>query len=146
MLHSTDLDSVHKDFTDTVGWPGLADQVAAVSDGLTPEQRRHAVILASNYGEAGALDLYGPARGLPPVICARLTYSLWKPTHVDDSTVIVVGYSPEYLSPYFGDVRQVASITVPMECRARRSVGSIVIASQPRVPLDRAWPDLQALS
>ena len=45
-----------------------AQAVASVYWALPPEQRRRAVLVASNYGEAGALDFYGPALRLPPAV------------------------------------------------------------------------------
>jgi hypothetical protein len=52
---------------DTVGWPTYVRQVADVVDGLTPAERAATVIVTGNYGEAGAIDRFGPALGLPPV-------------------------------------------------------------------------------
>jgi hypothetical protein len=145
-LHAYHLDGARTDYADTVGWPGLVDQVAAVYDSLPAAERRDATILASNYGEAGALDLYGPARGLPPAISVHLTYYFWKPAHVDDRTVIVVGYSADDVSRYFADVEPVASITMPNGVSNEEVGQPILIARQPRVPLDQLWPQMPHLN
>jgi hypothetical protein len=50
-------------FADAQGWPELVDAVARVYGTLPPEDRRHACILGTNYGHAGAVDLLGPAQG-----------------------------------------------------------------------------------
>lgn len=144
-LHRFGLDGVRKDFADSIGWPELTDQVAAAYDALPPAERAHTTILASNYGEAGALDVYGPARGLPPVICPHLTYYLWKPAHVDDETVVAVGYSPAELRRTFADVTVVSSITMPDGVRNQEVGEPIAIARDPLVPLDKVWPQLQEL-
>ncbi len=141
-LHATHLDAVRKDYADTVGWPGVADQVAAVYRALPPGERAHATILAGNYGEAGALDVYGPARGLPAPICPHLTYSLWKPAHVDDATVVTVGVPRWYVERYFADVRPAGAIAMPDGVRNEEVGREILVARRPRVPLDRAWPEL----
>lgn len=145
MLHAYRLDSVRTDFADTVGWPGLADQVAAVHDSLPPAERSRAIIVAADYGEAGALDLYGPARGLPPAISAHLTYYLWRPAQVDDRTVIVIGYSASDVERSFADVEPVASITMPDGVRNEEVGRPILIARQPRVPFDQLWPRMPRL-
>jgi hypothetical protein len=145
-LHRSHLDTARKDYADTVGWPELTDQVAAVYGALPPEQRRHATVLAANYGEAGAIDLYGPARGLPPAICPQLTYALWKPAHVEDATVVLVGYTPEFAARYFADVEPAAAITPPDGVRTEERGLPILVAHRPRVPLDQAWPELRRLS
>lgn len=144
-LHRFRLDAVRKDFADSVGWPELADQVAAVYDGLPPDERAHALVLAGNYGEAGALDLYGPSRGLPPAISPHLTYWYWKPAHTDDRTVVVVGMPRDYVERYFASVDPAATITMPYGVRNEEVGREILIAREPRVPLDQAWARLREL-
>lgn len=53
-----------------LGWPQQVQAVADEWNKFTAEERAQTVLVASNYGRAGALDLYGPAHGLPPVISA----------------------------------------------------------------------------
>jgi hypothetical protein len=48
------------------------------------------VIVASNYGEAGALRVLG--RGLPPVASADVTMRYWRP-RVVGRRALVIGYS-----------------------------------------------------
>ena len=83
---------VHDQFREEIGWPDLANSVAGVYRSLSPEERAHAGILAGNYGEGGALNLYGPALGLPPAM--TLTNSFWYRTFDprEPQIVIVVGF------------------------------------------------------
>src|SRR5213075_27814 len=53
---------------DQLGWPELVADVAKVYESLPPDVRAKTGIFASNYGEAGALHLFGPAHGLPNAI------------------------------------------------------------------------------
>lgn len=62
------------DFREQFGWPELARENARIWQTLTSAEREHAVIYASNYGEAGALELYGPRYGLPQVVSATNTF------------------------------------------------------------------------
>lgn len=71
------------DYADEIGWPELVDSVAAAWWRLTPEERANGAVVAANYGEAGAIDLYGPARGLPPAVSGHLTYRYWAPERPD---------------------------------------------------------------
>jgi 4-amino-4-deoxy-L-arabinose transferase-like glycosyltransferase len=66
---------MHDQFREEIGWPDLAQAVAGVYNSLSPAERERAGILAGNYGEAGALNLYGPALGLPHTM--SLTNSFW---------------------------------------------------------------------
>jgi hypothetical protein len=62
---------------DQFGWPELVDDVARIYRSLPPEERARTGIFASNYGEAGALNLFGPSLGLPAPICAHQNHYFW---------------------------------------------------------------------
>ena len=47
-------------FGDRFGWPELVAEVARIYHALPPEDRARAAIFANNYGEAGAINLFGP--------------------------------------------------------------------------------------
>ncbi|MEU4220328.1 glycosyltransferase family 39 protein [Actinoplanes sp. NPDC026623] len=67
------------DAAETIGWPELVDTVAAVYRSLPAEEQATAVIITTNYGEAGAIDKYGPARGLPAPYSGHLNFWRWGP-------------------------------------------------------------------
>jgi hypothetical protein len=76
-----------------------------------------------------------------------MTYWLWKPAHVDDRTVIVVGATPGDVAWAFGDVRVVAPIRIPYGVRNQSEVDEdILVARRPRVSLDEEWPRLLNLN
>lgn len=96
------------DLREEVGWPELVQTVAQVRDSLPPGQRAALGILAGNYGEAGAITLYGPSYGLPtPSSGAN---SFWARGYGDPPprSLIVVGISRGYLDRNFHDCRLVA--------------------------------------
>ena len=132
-----------KDFADMVGWPDLVEQVTNVYQRLPLSDRSSVMILASNYGEAGALDFYG--RGLPPVVSPHLTYYYWAPAQMSPSTVIVVGYERRYLATMFGDIQQAGNITNSYGLHNDEYGTAIWICRSPLVPLGKAWPQLKAL-
>lgn len=85
------------DFREEVGWPEFTAEVARIYRSLPPGERAHTGIFANNYGEAGALELYGPKYGLPQVMSG--TNSFWYRTQpaVPPSTIIVLGDHRESL-------------------------------------------------
>jgi 4-amino-4-deoxy-L-arabinose transferase-like glycosyltransferase len=83
---------VNEDVGETIGWPEFAATVAGVYQAL-PEPDR-AVILTGNYGEAGAIDRYGPALGLPRAYSGHNAYGDWGPPPDGSGPVIVVGLDP----------------------------------------------------
>ena len=52
-------------YADRFGWPELANTVKQAYDTLTPAEQSEACVYTANYGEAAAVDLFGPALGLP---------------------------------------------------------------------------------
>lgn len=73
---------------DQFGWPELVADVAKIYRSLPPEERAKTGIFASNYGEAGALNLFGPALGLPPPICAHQNHYFWGPPKPEPENLI----------------------------------------------------------
>ena len=85
-------------FGDQFGWPELVEQVAAIYNALPPEQRAKTAILAGNYGEAGAIDLFGPRYGLPTALSGHQTHYFWGTMGFTGDTVITIQYGPHFLS------------------------------------------------
>jgi hypothetical protein len=78
-------------FADEFGWREMTEVTARVYKSLSPEEQTRAAIFANNYGEAGAIDFFGPALGLPKSICNHQSYWLWGARDYDGSIVIVLG-------------------------------------------------------
>jgi hypothetical protein len=97
-------------FADQFGWPDLARAVASAYARLTPAERADALVLTDNYGEAAAIDFFGPALGLPPASSGHNQYDLWG-THGRGRAYV--------LSVDDGDARDWAS-----ECAWTRRVGT----------------------
>jgi hypothetical protein len=76
---------------DQFGWEEMVVKVARYYNSLPPEERKRTAIFAGNYGEAGAIDFYGPKYGLPPAISGHQNYYLWGPRDTDGSSIIVIG-------------------------------------------------------
>jgi hypothetical protein len=92
---------INGDFREEIGWPELVETIAKVRDSLPPGDRAHFGILAGNYGEAGAVNLYGPQYGLPPVISG--VNSFWKKGYGDPppQTLIVLGRNLDQIQDSF---------------------------------------------
>jgi 4-amino-4-deoxy-L-arabinose transferase-like glycosyltransferase len=131
------------DFADMFGWPELTQQVTAVYASLPSAEKGSVLILANNYGEAGALQLYG--RGLPTVVSPELTYYYWAPSRMAPSTVIAVGWSKASLASLFGDIQEAGTIANDYGLHNYEFGQPILVCREPLTPLDRAWPRLKTL-
>lgn len=101
------------DMANEVGWPEFVEQVAAVRDGLTLQERSSYAVLAENYGEAGAIALYGPQYRLPTPIATVNDFHGrgWGP--FEPQTVIVVGGRLEDESKFFESCKVVGHVQLP---------------------------------
>lgn len=64
---------------DQFGWPEMVREVAGIYNSLPPELRARTGIIAGNYGEAGALNLFGPQYALPRAISIHQNHYYWGP-------------------------------------------------------------------
>jgi len=103
--------NVNADFREEIGWPELVQKLVQIRDSLGPAERSQFGILAGNYGEAGAINLYGKEYGLPEAICG--TNSFWARGYGDSppEILIVIGLSREFAEHSFESCELVGHIT-----------------------------------
>ena len=91
----------NRDLREEIGWPELVAEVARVRDSLPPDEIGQVAILAGNFGEAGAIDLYGAAYGLPNAISGINNY--WERGYGDPppQVLIVLGLSAHDVNQLF---------------------------------------------
>ena len=78
-------------YADEFPWPGMVAAVARVYHSLTPEEQARTAIFGSNYGQAAAIDFFGPPYGLPKAISGHQNYFLWGPRNYTGEIVILIG-------------------------------------------------------
>ena len=133
--------SLPQDYADMLGWKEQVAAVAQVYEALPPEKRNDAVLIARNYGEAGALDFYGPRHSLPRVLLPHNNL-LWPPPPNPADVVVTLGISTNDLSRFFRSVRVAAVYDDPWRVPEERNV-PICIAETLYKSLDEAWPGLK---
>jgi hypothetical protein len=104
-------------FADEFGWREMAEETARVYKSLSPEEQGRTAIFANNYGEAGAIDFFGPRLGLPKSICNHQSYWLWGPRDYDGSVVIVLGSDGTGDREHFRSVEAVGHVGHPYSRR-----------------------------
>jgi len=129
-------------YADMLGWPQLVAKVAAVYQGLPPQQRAQAAIYTSNFGEASAIDVYGAAFGLPHAISGNNNFWLWGPRGYTGDTVIEVNADPAKARRFFSHVR-VAGVFTNAHAMPYENDIPILVCSGIREPLAQLWPRLK---
>ena len=146
-LASTKLTAnLNEAVAETVGWPELAAQVAGVVDSLPDEEQADVVLLAASYGEAGALDRFGGAYGLPPAYAAHNSYADFRHPTDEEATVVAVRYETSYLDLYFTSCEQVAIVDNGLDIDNEVQGTPIVVCRGLRDPWPQTWQQLRRLS
>jgi hypothetical protein len=126
---------------DQFGWPELVDDIAEIYWALPEEERSRTGIFASNYGEAGAINLFGPQHDLPPAICAHQTHSMWGPGDFDGDQLIWLQWSPESSEEICGSVEIAGEHYHPWGMAEENR--PILLCRQLDPPLSQLWPQLR---
>jgi 4-amino-4-deoxy-L-arabinose transferase-like glycosyltransferase len=95
------VSGINTEFREQVGWPELVKTVAEIYAKIPEEEKAVTGILAGNYGEAGAVNLYGPEYGLPKVISGVNTYWLRGYGDPPPQTLIVLGIEDVKIYSFF---------------------------------------------
>ena len=125
---------------ETVGWPELVDQVAAIYQTIPVDQRVDVAIFTSSYGEAGAIDVLGPEAGLPPAVSGHNNYWLWGPPD-HHGPVIGIGLVGEPMSLICPDVIEVGTISNPFGVENEEAGLPLYLCLDPALQLSDIWDE-----
>lgn len=133
--------SVHDNFAEQVGWPELAAETARVYRALPPAERARTAVFANNYGEAGAINRYGPRHGLPRAISTVNSYWARGPGDPPPLAVIVLGDDAEGVADTPADCTLAGRVHIPHGVENEEaSHPDIFVCRDFRVPIPRLWP------
>ena len=127
------------DFREEIGWPELVSEVAKIHDSLPAQDRSKIGILTGNYGEAGAIDLYGSAFGLPKAISGVNSYWLRGYGDPPPDTLIVLGLSSDAANDLLESCELAGHVTNRYGVRNEETLEhpDIFLCSRPR----NSWPE-----
>jgi 4-amino-4-deoxy-L-arabinose transferase-like glycosyltransferase len=145
VLGGTPVAAINQATQDQVGWPTYVRQVASVVQGLPAADAQRAVVITSNYGEAGAIARFGPDRGLHRVYSGQnALFELARPPDNADVIVVVGGQ--------LGDVR---GLFASCDVKARLDNGldveneeqgqPVAVCRGPSAPWTDLWPRFRHL-
>ena len=129
-------------YADQFGWEEMVATVARVYNSLPPEVRARTAIFGRNYGQAGAIDLFGPKYGLPPAISGHQNYFYWGPRDYSGESMIVMQGPKESLERIFARVEKVASVYHPYSMPYEHF--DIFYCRGLKHPLKEVWPQVKS--
>jgi hypothetical protein len=128
-------------FADQFGWPEMAATVARVYNSLPPDVRAKTCIFGQNYGQAGAIDLFGPRYGLPRAISGHQNYFLWGPHGCTGESVIVMAGRQASLEASYAAVSVAAHVYHPYSMPYEHF--DVFYCQRLKWPVSEVWPTVK---
>ena len=107
------------------------------------EERARTAIFSNSWGEAAAVDFYGPRYGLPQAISKHNSYWIWGPRDYDGSTMIFFGADGRHEPEQFRSVQDVGRVEHPYS--RRDEYFDIYLCRGLKENLKDLWPKLKVL-
>jgi hypothetical protein len=130
-------------FADQFGWEQMAGSVAHVYHHLRPEDEKRAALFCQNYGEAGAIDFFGPKLGLPPAICAHQNYFLWGPRDWTGEVALVLDTNDEDERELFASVEDLGQIVSSPWAMPYERQAHIFLCRDLKASVQEFWPHVK---
>ena len=125
---------------DRIGWKEKADMVVKVFQSISDEDKKDVIIAGTNYGNSGAIELYGKKYNLPPVVSGHNNYYIWSKEKVnrfnDKIIVLQLGYKDSYegLKKSFNFVDSTSAFFDNEFCSPHERNMTIYICKEPKFP------------
>ncbi|WP_052393936.1 glycosyltransferase family 39 protein [Kutzneria sp. 744] len=137
VIAHTPIPMANVEVRDSVGWPELAHQVRGVVAGLPAGEQP--VLLAQDYGEAGALARWPD--GLPAVYSGHNELATWLPPE-SATTAVAVGINPDLLAPGFAQCATVGTVELGADVGNQAQHAPIVVCTGRQWSWQHLWPRL----
>jgi Dolichyl-phosphate-mannose-protein mannosyltransferase len=122
--------------------PAIIAAVREAYAALPEEDRARAGILASSFGEAGAINFFGPDAGLPHAVSGHNNYFLWGPGGYNGDVMLVFAEPDAAVLKLFEHVALASKIQCPY-CLPGLTATAIYICRGSHRPLPELWEQLK---
>ena len=137
------FNDANKDLGSLIGWPHVVHQIADVMHGLPADEQRRAVILTSNYSEAGALDFWRSELAISDVISGHNTYWWWGLGHRRRGPVVTVGFDRQFLARYWADCARAGTLGRGAPIDPQEVGAPLYVCRDQTISWAELWPHLR---
>lgn len=126
-------------YADQFGWQEIVQETAVAWNQLSPAEREDCGIFAQDYGQAGAIDFFGPKYGLPQSLSGHQTWFLWGPGPYSGNCMIVLGDSRQNLEALFSNV-QFVGVSADNPYALEKEIGVYICRGKKFASWQGFWP------
>jgi hypothetical protein len=137
-----ELGQLPQHYADMHGWEAIVDAVEVAWHELPESERAATVVLGQNYGQAGAVELLGTPRGLPPAISGHNSYWIWGPPAGEIRNVIVIDGNEDEARGICGATRVVTRTNCGY-CMPYENDKPVMLCLGLTKPASELWPALK---
>jgi hypothetical protein len=130
-------------FADQFGWEEMVGSVAHVYHHLRPEDAKRAAIFCQNYGEAGAIDFFGPKFELPAAISGHQNYFFWGPRDWAGEVALVLDTNDDDERELFASVEDLGQIVSSPWAMPFERQRHIYLCRDLKISVRELWPRLK---
>lgn len=139
--HSHETAVLPQHYADQFGWEEMTEVTAQAWSRIPQQERNDCGIFAQDYGQAGAIDFFGPRYGLPSALSGHQTYFLWGPRNYSGNCLIVLDDKKEVLDQLFEQVEYVGTSDNPYALE--RHIPVFLCKGSKFGSLAQLWPRLK---
>jgi len=142
MEHSHERAALPQWYSDQFGWKEIADEAAVAWNSIPAGERPDCGIFAQDYGQAGAIDFFGPRMGLPPALSGHQTWFLWGPRGYSGKCMIVLDDRREVLEGLWEHVEYVGT-SADNPYALEKQIDVFICRGPKFGTLTQLWPQLK---
>nr|WP_221195039.1 glycosyltransferase family 39 protein [Hoyosella altamirensis] len=138
-LHKTPIPAINYDAGETIGWREFTATIDAAHRGT---EDTGTIVLAGNYGEAGAIEKFLPHI---PVFSGHNSYWSWGPPPERDAPFLAVGYPEDMLRGLCNNLQHAATIDNQVNLDNDEQGRPVWLCTDRSAQWDAVWPSLRRI-
>lgn len=130
------------DYADMFGWDEQVKLVDSLYQSLSESEKSRCIILAENYGEAGAVKILGDKYNLPDPVSRHGSFWTWGPGKNNSDVCISLGNEEEVVNNLFEELTLVKMVTHKYAIDEENNI-PVYLCRKPKKKLQELWPELE---
>jgi hypothetical protein len=116
-----------QDFADMLGWKEMTQKTAQAYNTMSDEEKKHTIIFADNYGQAGAINYYGKEYELPAAYSDNASFLYWLPDSLRLHNLVLITDDKQEMQHPFLNYFSSAELHDSITNKFAREHGSLII-------------------